>query len=184
MFLSTTPGSEWTLETLKRAPEPFFTTKGAGKGSGLGLSMVQGLTLQSGGAMRIESRKGEGCTISLWLPVAERAPEAVRGNNPVSRRWRRLAWCLLVDDDPRVLTTTADLLRELGHEPIEIASASEALRYLAGNQPPDVAILDFAMPEMNGLELARKIRESHPSIPVLLATGYADVAAGAAVSPS
>jgi CheY-like chemotaxis protein len=85
---------------------------------------------------------------------------------------------LLVDDDPRVLASTAELLRELGHEAIEIGSADQALVFLQANDAPDLAILDFAMPEMNGLKLAEKIRELRPTLPLLLATGYADGAAG------
>jgi len=161
-------------ETLKRACEPFFTTKGAGKGSGLGLSMVQGLSQQSGGTMRIASRLGEGCTISLWLPVAaeemaERPSFAMA--TPATSAARRV---LLVDDDRFVLASTADLLRELGHEPIEANSGAEALMLLRGSAAPDIAILDFAMPEMTGAELAKRIRELCPDLPLLLATGYAD----------
>ena len=165
--------------TLKRACEPFFTTKGVGRGSGLGLSMVQGLSQQSGGTMRITSRPGAGCMISLWLPVAfEEAPrrpsESPRGPGNIAARR-----VLVVDDDPLVLTSTADLLCELGLDPIKCGSPSQALDFLKSNVAPDVAILDFAMPEMTGVELAGQIRELFPTLPVLLATGYAD---GAAIS--
>jgi signal transduction histidine kinase len=161
-------------ETLKRASDPFFTTKPVGKGSGLGLSMVQGLTLQSGGAMQITSRPDKGTQVSLWLPVAPlqvaaegatAAPDLVGGSR------RRI---LLVDDDPLVLTTTVDMLRELGHEPIGIASAAKALEALRAGERPDLAILDYAMPEMTGVALAKLIREVCPGLPLLLATGYSD----------
>jgi len=161
-------------ETLKRASEPFFTTKPAGKGSGLGLSMVQGLTLQSGGAMQIASRPNDGTRVSLWIPVApvealakaaESAAVAVDGS--------RLR-VLLVDDDPLVLSSAADMLRELGHDPVGIASAAKALEILQAGERPDLAILDYAMPEMTGAALAKLIRESCPGLPLLLATGYSD----------
>ena len=166
-------------ETVKRASEPFFTTKGVGKGSGLGLSMVQGLTLQSGGAMSIESRLGEGSTISLWLPAAEGAPDAVHASAAPAGAKHTPRRVLLVDDDPRVLSATADMLYEIGHAPIALASAAEAVRYLKAHEPPDVAILDFAMPEMTGAELAERLREIIPSLPIFLATGYADVVSNA-----
>jgi signal transduction histidine kinase len=160
--------------TLKRASEPFFTTKGAGKGSGLGLSMVHGLSQQSGGTMRITSYPGAGSTISLWLPVSSveaLQPSGVPPSVPSSLVSRRV---LVVDDDPLVLTSTADLLRELGHEPIKFSSPAQALSFLKANAAPDIAIVDFAMPEMTGVELARKIGGLCPNLPVLLATGYAD----------
>ncbi|MBV9290752.1 MAG: response regulator [Hyphomicrobiales bacterium] len=161
-------------EILKRASEPFFTTKPKGKGSGLGLSMVQGLTLQSGGGMQIASRPNEGTRVSLWLPVA---PDITAGedekNAPVAADGARLR-ILLVDDDPLVLTSTADMLRELGHDPVGIASAAEALETLQAGERPDLAILDYAMPEMTGAALAKLVREACPGLPLFLATGYAD----------
>jgi CheY-like chemotaxis protein len=81
---------------------------------------------------------------------------------------------LLVDDDPLVLLTTSEMLRELGHEPIQISSARKALEFVGAKEPPDVAILDYAMPEMTGARLAELMHEACPTLPVLLATGYAD----------
>jgi signal transduction histidine kinase len=161
-------------QTLKRAAEPFFTTKPVGKGSGLGLSMVHGLTLQSGGHMQIVSKQNEGTTVSLWLPVAtERTSAGPKRRAPDGARTSGLH-ILLVDDDPLILMTTADMLRELGHEPIETTSANKALELLEADESPDLAILDYAMPEMTGLTLAGRIRERYPTLPLLLATGYAD----------
>jgi signal transduction histidine kinase len=160
-------------ETLKRASEPFFTTKPVGKGSGLGLSMVHGLILQSGGALQIASRPNEGTVVSLWLPVAtdlaakEPAPSSAHVSQETSS-----CRVLLVDDDPLILTTTAEMLRDLGHEPIEMSSANKALQFLQANEPPDLAILDYAMPEMTGVGLAHRIRENFPTLPLILATGY------------
>jgi signal transduction histidine kinase len=162
-------------DTLRRATEPFFSTKRGGKGLGLGLSMVHGLALQSGGAMQIASRLGEGTRVSLWLPVASDArsmePDATLSPAAAENRRRRV---LLVDDDPLVLMATADMLRELGHEPIEMTSAKKALEALRGGERPDLAILDYAMPEMSGVALAELLRETHPGLPLLLATGYSE----------
>jgi signal transduction histidine kinase len=161
-------------DTLKRASEPFFTTKPAGKGSGLGLSMVHGLTLQSGGAMQIASRPNEGTVVSLWIPGApdrrssEPAAAGLPTGAPVSRR------VMVVDDDPLVLASAADMLRELGHEPIAIASAKKALEFLRTGERPDLAILDYAMPEMTGVALADLARVACPGLPLLLATGYSE----------
>jgi signal transduction histidine kinase len=161
-------------ETLKRASEPFFSTKPTGKGSGLGLSMVHGLTLQSGGAMHIASRPNEGTSVSLWLPVAQGPglPEAVL--NAPDRIVSAARRVLLVDDDPLVLAATRDMLRELGHETIETTSAKKALEVLRAGERPDLAILDYAMPEMSGSALADLVRKIHPGLPLLLATGYSE----------
>ena len=160
--------------TLKRAAEPFFTTKPVGKGSGLGLSMVHGLTLQSGGEMRIVSKPNEGTTVSLWLPVAaDQISTEPKCHAPDGGRTSGYR-ILLVDDDPLILVSTADMLRELGHEPIETYSAAQALETLNAGALPDLAILDYAMPGMTGLRLAERIRERYPTLPLLLATGYSD----------
>jgi signal transduction histidine kinase len=161
-------------ETLKRASEPFFSTKPKGKGSGLGLSMVHGLTLQSGGAMHIASRSNEGTSVSLWLPVARDPVSADQAlDTPVLVESAALR-VLLVDDDPLVLAATADMLRELGHETIETTSAKRALQVLGAGERPDLAILDYAMPEMSGSALADLIHEICPELPLLLATGYSE----------
>jgi PAS domain S-box-containing protein len=168
--------------TLKRATEPFFTTKGVGKGTGLGLSMVHGLAAQSGGAMRISSSMGSGTTVELWLPVAEGAglqdsappalAEAASGAAP------RPCRVLVVDDDPLICAGTADMLEDLGHTVIEASSAARALEALRSGAQVDLVITDHAMPGMTGMELARQIQETWPALPVLLATGYADLPEG------
>jgi len=159
-------------ETVKRASEPFFSTKSTG--SGLGLSMVHGLALQSGGAMHIASRPNEGASVSLWLPVAQdpvSAKQALEAPDGLVSARRRV---LLVDDDPLVLAATGDMLRELGHETVETTSARKALELLQAGERPDLAILDYAMPEMSGLVLADLIRKIDPELRLLLATGYSE----------
>jgi signal transduction histidine kinase len=166
-------------QTLKRAAEPFFTTKGAGKGTGLGLSMVHGLAAQSGGAMRLDSRPGEGTRVELWLPVSSAVgptyaimpTNSFTGPGAPSR-------VLVVDDDPLIVASTAAILEDLGHEVIEASSASHALDTLRLNSNVDVVITDHAMPGMTGSELARQIRQFWPSLPVILATGYAELPNG------
>jgi PAS domain S-box-containing protein len=167
--------------TRTRALEPFFTTKGVGKGTGLGLSMVHGLAEQSGGTLAIESEPGEGTTIRVWLPVAaineEGARTFHREADPEPEPAMRSLHILAVDDDPLVLLNTAAMLEELGHVVHQAESGREALDVLA-THPVDLLVTDYAMPRMNGTELADAARESRPDLPVLIATGYAELAPG------
>jgi signal transduction histidine kinase len=162
--------------TLKRATEPFFTTKGAGRGTGLGLSMVDGLVAQSGGAMRITSQQGAGSTVELWLPVAE--AEAVERPRPVAPQRVQESRCcrvLVIDDDPIVLAGTAAMLEDLGHTATEVDSAEQGLKILQSDASIDLVITDHAMPGMTGTELAKRIRRKWPELPVIIATGYAEL---------
>ena len=156
--------------TVKRAMEPFFTTKGAGRGTGLGLSMVDGLVAQSGGAMRITSKLGTGTTIELWLPVSEpEETEEAGPPGPPPLRIDNLRSCrvLLVDDDPIVAAGTAAMLEDLGHRAIEASSAEIALQVLSSDAGVDFVITDHAMPGMTGTELAERIRRRWPRLPVV-----------------
>ena len=171
-------GTGMTKEVLAKAFEPFYTTKDIGKGSGLGLSQVLGFAKQSGGGMRIESRVGEGTSVKIYLPRALRvdvtAPSESIG---VPQRNRKGAVILLVDDDSAVREVTASILRDLGHVVIEVGSGGGALDLLDRDAQIDLVILDFAMPGMNGTEVARQMRTKVPSRPVLFITGYADTSA-------
>ena len=113
--------------------------------------------------------------VSLRAPVAADAdavgPDASASLGVVENRPRRI---LLVDDDALVLMATADMLRELGHDPIEMTSAKKALEAVRGGERPDLAILDYAMPEMSGVALAELLREACPELPLMLATGYSE----------
>jgi PAS domain S-box-containing protein len=170
--------------TRNRAMEPFFTTKGIGKGTGLGLSMVHGMTAQSGGAMDIASEVGKGTVITLWLPrargdVAERPPpQPIEPERDANARSLRI---LLVDDDVLVGMNTANMLTDLGHEVLEAHSGIHALRVLDSEGTFDVVITDYAMPGMNGLELAMKVRARDPDTQVILATGYAELPTNSSV---
>jgi len=167
--------------TLKRAAEPFFTTKGLGKGTGLGLSSVYGMAKQSGGAIAISSRVGVGTTVELWLPLADRADRRVLG--PVGAAAKedcartRACSILLVDDDPMVAETTVGMLEVLGHRVKVASSGGRALEILVADTSVDLVITDYAMPGMTGKELALRIRETRPNLPVVLASGYAELAA-------
>jgi CheY-like chemotaxis protein len=164
--------------TLKRATEPFFTTKGAGRGTGLGLSMVDGLVAQSGGAMRISSEVGVGTAVELWIPVAEfEMPEEARPKGMVPVADTRPCQVLVVDDDPIVAAGTAAMLEDLGHHAIEVASAELALAVLGSHPDIDFVITDHAMPGMTGTELAERISRLWPRLPVVLASGYAELPA-------
>ncbi len=165
--------------TLKRATEPFFTTKGLGKGTGLGLSMVHGFAAQSGGATRIVSRLGSGTTVELWLPVANTAP-AVKPllAPPAPSLTVRRCRVLLVDDDPLVMSSTAAMLEDLGHTVVQATSAIVALTTLRGGTQVDMIVTDHAMPGLSGTELARLVRQTWPTLPILLVTGYPELPKG------
>jgi CheY-like chemotaxis protein len=165
--------------TLKRAAEPFFTTKGVGKGTGLGLSMVYGLAAQSGGVTQILSRPGEGTTVELWLPLAEGgAVSQPRPAAPITVGSVRACCVLLVDDDTMVAEGTAAMLEHLGHRVLVATSGAAALDLIAEEPSVDLVITDHAMPGMSGMELAGRIRQAKPGIPILLATGFADLPSG------
>jgi PAS domain S-box-containing protein len=167
--------------TLARAMEPFFTTKGIGKGTGLGLSMVHGLTEQTGGRFILKSRKGEGTTAELWLPVAEADSASATENKGAAEAPRavRPLVVLAVDDDSLVLLNTAALLEELGHTVLEASSAREALAILQHEKRVDLVITDQVMPHTTGTQLAERIRAEWPNLPIVLATGFAELPADA-----
>ena len=174
----TDTGEGMSAATLARAQEPFFTTKGVGKGTGLGLSMVQGFTAQSGGAMRIGSEPGKGTKVTLWLPRAKESSAAAREETqPIQPAEARSLRVLLVDDDILVSMGAADMLLDLGHSVTEAQSGSHALKVLESDGPFDVVVTDYAMPGMNGFELAQRIKAGHPRLPIVLATGYAELPA-------
>jgi signal transduction histidine kinase/CheY-like chemotaxis protein len=170
-------GTGMSSEILKRAIEPFFSTKQVGKGTGLGLSMVHGLAVQLGGALQLTSMVGKGTCATLVLPVATVAPEA-ESPAPVAGKVRRSAVILFVDDDPLIAMSTVEMLEDLGHRVIGVSSGQHALDILRSEQPVDLMVTDHMMPGMTGLELAAASREVRPSLPVLLATGYAELPEG------
>ena len=171
-------GKGMTPEILKRAVEPFFSSKPLGKGTGLGLSMVHGLAVQLGGALQLSSAVAKGTTATLILPVATSAPEA---ESPAqkSHKVNRSAVILFVDDDPLIALSTTEMLEDLGHHVIGASSGLHALDIIRSGQPIDLMMTDHVMPGMTGIELAAASRELRPSLPILLATGYAELPEGA-----
>jgi CheY-like chemotaxis protein len=170
-------GEGMSAETLKRAVEPFFSSKPVGKGTGLGLSMVHGLAVQLGGALQLSSEVGVGTTATLILPVATQLPKA-QASIPVRRQAGRSAVILFVDDDPLIAMSTTEMLEDLGHRVIGVSSGLHALDIIRSGQQIDLMVTDHVMPGMTGLELAAASRQLRPSLPILLATGYAELPEG------
>ncbi|NUR45515.1 MAG: response regulator [Sphingomonas sp.] len=169
-------GCGMSSETLARAIEPFYSTKEVGRGTGLGLSMVHGLAAQLGGAFAISSELGEGTRVDLYLPIASRSSsESGLPSSAVSRPNGRRLSVLLVDDEDLVRFATAEMVRDLGHQVVEVGSGAEALERLRDGVEVDVVVTDYKMPRMDGAELASHIREIHPSVPILIITGYTGV---------
>jgi PAS domain S-box-containing protein len=174
----TDTGEGMSEATLARAQEPFFTTKGIGKGTGLGLSMVHGFTAQSGGTMRIRSQPGKGTSVTIWLPRAKEGSKAANVDIPLAQpKEARSLRVLLVDDDILVSMGAADMLLDLGHSVTEAQSGPHALKLLESDAPFDIVVTDYAMPGMNGFELAQRVKERNPKLPIILATGYAELPA-------
>ncbi len=162
-------------ETLSRAVEPFFSTKGVGRGTGMGLSMAFGVLRQSGGTLLIDSAPGEGTAITLLLPLATMEPrrdvqdDAARDER-VSLAGKTIA---LVDDDPHVRASLAEMLRTAGAVVEEAADGSAGVA-LVQTRRFDALVVDFAMPELSGSEVAAQVAATDPQLPVILITGFAD----------
>jgi len=178
----TDDGHGMDAATLERAAEPFFTTKGIGKGTGLGLSMVHGLAEQSGGRLLLRSQQGRGTTAELWLPIAGTSAAApARATEPEPEAHASTAQSILVvDDDPLIAMTITAVLNDLGHVTVEAHSAREALEQLSQKNYFDVMITDYAMPVMNGLQLIEEVQSRWPGLPIILASGYAELPEGSA----
>jgi PAS domain S-box-containing protein len=173
-------GAGMTPEILKRAIEPFFSSKPLGKGTGLGLSMVHGLVVQLGGTLELSSFVGKGTAVTMVLPIATSAPEA-EARAAAPQQVKRSAVILFVDDDPLIAMSTTEMLEDLGHRVIGASSALHALDILKSEQPIDLMVTDHVMPGMTGIELAAATRQVRPSLPILLATGYAELPEGTQV---
>ncbi len=173
-------GTGMTPDVKARAFDPFFTTKGAGAGSGLGLSQVHGMARQCGGSVTIDSVPGEGTIVTLLLPRAPQAeePEAITRAEPSATQapplFRDLV--LVVDDDQAVRQVTVEMAHDLGYDVVQASGGKQALALLASlASPPRFILLDYAMPGMNGLQLAVAIAERKLTAPIALVTGYADL---------
>ena len=170
-------GSGMPEAVRARVYEPFFTTKGPGEGTGLGLPMVQAMAEAAGGTTRIDSRIGAGTTVTIWLPRAGADEVPVVAEPATTARMTGLR-VLLAEDDAGVRSVVTDYLTELGHRPVPVANAAMALDVLETDAAFDALVTDFAMPGLSGLELAAQVRARWPRIAVLLVTGFAEVGPG------
>jgi CheY-like chemotaxis protein len=164
--------------TRAHAFEPFFTTKKLEGGTGLGLATVYGIVKQSGGHVAIESRPGAGATIRVLLPSAgsERPEPTLRPAEPAPQHGNERI--LLVDDDPMVRATSAALLENLGYTVLTAADGAEGLR-VAEQDAGEIAVVitDIVMPQMGGVELARRLRARNPDAKIIFISGYSEEAA-------
>lgn len=163
--------------TLTKVLEPFFTTKPAGQGTGLGLSMAKGFAEQSGGGLSIESTPRRGTTVALWLPVASDPSPMLADEAAKTTATARTHRVLVVDDELLVRETVVAQLQDAGFDVQAASSGAEALELLDEGARPELLVTDLAMPAMSGLALMREARRRRPGLPVLLLTGYAGEAA-------
>ncbi len=162
-------------QTLARALDPLFTTKGRGKGTGLGLPVVQTFVSNAGGRLLLDSELAKGTTAEIWLPLFDRADAAptlsvMAAPAPVSQT-RRLS-ILAVDDDPLVLLNTSRLLADLGHQVTSTESPLDALNIIRDTPALDLVVTDFAMPGMTGHQLRLAANKVRPELRFVMATGY------------
>jgi PAS domain S-box-containing protein len=171
----TDSGSGMPREVMDRVFEPFFTTKSFGEGTGLGLSQVFGFAKQIGGTINVQSEVGHGSVFTLYIPASRGADAAQTRMNGATA----LGKVLIVEDDSFVAELAADMLGELGFESTIAHSAKEALDRLAGGEKPKLVFSDIIMPGgISGIELATKVRDRFPELPILLTTGYSEQVAG------
>ncbi len=162
--------------TMERAIEPFFSTKGLGQGTGLGLSMVHGLAQQLGGGIRIFSRLGVGTNVELWLPEAEDVPIPLpKSVDATAASLSHHGTVLLVDDEDIVRISAAHMLDEIGFDVVEASSGDAALVALDRMSELRLLVTDHLMPGMDGVELVRRVKLDRPTLPCLIISGYADV---------
>jgi CheY-like chemotaxis protein len=183
MVSVTDTGSGIPPDVLAKVFEPFFTTKPVGKGSGLGLSQVLGFAKQSDGGVAIDSRPDEGTAVKVYLPRAQVEAVGPRPTGPAELAPAaaavdgRAPHLLVVDDDGAVREVTSSILRRLGYAVTEAGSGDKALDLLARGGEFDLLLIDFAMPDMNGGELARRVHAQDPGRKIVFITGYADFGA-------
>jgi len=170
----TDTGAGMPPQVVERAFDPFYTTKGVGRGTGLGLSQVHGFVKQSGGHVKIYSEAGVGTSVKLYLPRSLAAEEKVdvARSAEAAPRARGEEIVLVVEDEERVRHLSVDALRELGYVVVQAADATEALSVLELQPRVDLLFTDIVMPDMNGRRLADLARETRPDLKVLYTTGY------------
>jgi signal transduction histidine kinase/CheY-like chemotaxis protein len=168
-------GEGMNAQVLARIFDPFFTTKSVGKGTGLGLSQIFGFVRQSGGGIAAASTPGQGTTVSIYLPRYRGTVVVVADGStlPDARSSYDGVVTLVIEDDPRVLNATVEVLRELGHHPLPCGSAAEVPGLLREHRDIGLIVSDVQMPGVTGPELVAAIHTLHPELPVLFVTGFA-----------
>jgi PAS domain S-box-containing protein len=163
---------------INQAFNPFFTTKPIGQGTGLGLSMVYGFANQSGGFVTIDSRIGDGTTVSIYLPASDGVPGEIAPPLPLSSiKHSKTATVLVVEDEPAVLAMLSEVFGEAGYQVLTGSNGVDAQDHLKADSPIDLLITDIGLPGMNGRQVAEIARNIFPRLPVLFMTGYAELAA-------
>ena len=170
----TDTGAGIPADVISRVFDPFFTTKPIGKGTGLGLSQVYGITRQAGGTARVMSEEGQGATVQLWLPLREPVASESDVISAVEQKVEGIKRVLVVEDDDEVRAMLVESLRMLGYVVTEAPDGKTGLARLPDDSP-DLLMVDFAMPGMNGIDVISAARKLRDDLPVILATGYADV---------
>jgi CheY-like chemotaxis protein len=176
----TDTGIGMTEDVLARACEPFYTTKGTGMGTGLGLAQVYGLARQSNGGLRIRSTPGQGTTVEIYLPRSATASDTAAsvlldGGSSHASNIGYAGTVLVVDDQDDVREVAVGLLATLGYRTVQAGTGSAALDLLGRDSTVAVLLADYTMPGMTGIDLARAARAKHPDLPVVIVTGYANI---------
>lgn len=170
-------GEGMSEDVAARAFEPFYTTKSVGKGTGLGLSQVYSVARQGGGAARIASSPGHGSTVSILLPLSEAVPDSIAtGVTALESPATGAATVLVIDDDPDIRRMLTESLDTIGYRVVEAPDGAAGLDAIERVEP-DLVLVDFAMPGMDGAEVARAIRKKRPKLPIVIASGFSDTAA-------
>jgi signal transduction histidine kinase len=175
MVSVTDNGTGMSEEVAAKAFEPFFSTKEPGKGSGLGLSQVYGVTRQLGGAVHLRTKEGQGTCVEIFLPRTNERPSTPHAERSRPSYQSASATVLVVDDQEEVREVSVSHVETLGYRAIPASSGKGALDIFDGDAPIDLLLADFAMPGMSGIELARIIRRKRPDLPVVIVTGYAEI---------
>ena len=170
-------------DILNKVFDPFFTTKEVGKGTGLGLSQAYGIARQSGGTVKLMSEVGLGTVAEIWLPVALGDPADETGKPACTQRDPGAARVLVVDDDANVRQLIVECLEVIGYKVQQADSGMRGLALLE-EDPPDLLVVDFIMPDMNGAEVISRVRRTHPEIPIVLSTGYVDARSESTIPPT